>query len=88
MKKLLFTAGVFLATVCFASAQVLPNFQAGLKGGLNFFNLSATNPNFSYSNNPGYLAGVWARIGAVGLNFQPEIYYTTKKIGLGGQFAG
>ena len=47
---------------------------------MNFMDLNtnSASSNFSSSNQAGYLAGFWARFGALGLNFQPEIYLTSK----------
>lgn len=64
-----------------AFSQVVPNFQFGLKGGVNLSKFS-TNNTFSADNRAGYYAGVWARIGALGLHFQPELYVTGKNSNL------
>jgi hypothetical protein len=80
MKKLILTLAIFAATIKFASAQVLPSFQFGVKGGVNLSNLSSSSSTFNSSNQAGYLAGFWARFGALGLNFQPEIYLTSKNV--------
>ena len=81
MKKLLLTLIIFTTAVSFASAQLLPSFQFGVKGGLNFSSLqSTTAATFSSSNQAGYLAGFWARVGALGFNFQPEMYLTSKDV--------
>lgn len=77
MKKLTLSLAIVLATTFFASAQVLPSFQFGIKGGVNLSKFS-TSGTFDSGNRAGYLAGFWARIGAAGLNLQPEIYYTSK----------
>ncbi|MBC8054926.1 MAG: PorT family protein [Sphingobacteriaceae bacterium] len=58
-------------------AQVIPNFDFGLKAGVNLSKLSKEN-GFSSENRSGYLAGIWARVGAMGLHLQPELYYTVK----------
>jgi hypothetical protein len=58
-------------------AQVIPNFDFGIKGGINLSKLSKQN-GFSSENRAGYLAGIWARAGAMGLHIQPELYYTVK----------
>lgn len=81
MKKIFLTLLVFAATISVASAQILPTFQFGLKGGLNLSSLNSTaSETFSGSNRAGYLAGLWARFGAVGFNFQPEMYLTSKDV--------
>ncbi|HEY4324906.1 MAG TPA: porin family protein [Mucilaginibacter sp.] len=87
MKKIIITL-ILAATVSFASAQVLPFFQLGLKGGANFSSLSSPGTMFSSSNQAGYLAGVWARFGALGFNFQPEIYATSKNVEISGTNGG
>jgi hypothetical protein len=62
-----------------ARAQVLPSFQFGIKGGVNLASISSVNSDtFSSTNQSGYLGGLWARFGAAGFNFQPEMYFTTK----------
>jgi len=81
MRKLLLTSIIFIVAVSFSSAQLLPSFQFGVKGGLNLSSLQATTAaTFSSSNQAGYLAGFWARIGALGFNFQPEMYLTSKDV--------
>lgn len=58
-------------------AQIIPSFQFGVKGGLNLSKFSTTNT-FNSDNQAGYLGGIWLRLGALGINFQPEAYYTSK----------
>jgi hypothetical protein len=79
MKKTLLALafGLFFAGI--ASAQVLPNFAFGLKGGINLTNFPSDGP-FQNSNQAGYIGGVWARFGALGFNFQPEAYVTGKDV--------
>lgn len=77
MKNITLSLAILLASALFASAQVLPSFQFGIKGGANLSKFS-TSGTFDSGNRAGYLAGFWARIGAMGLNLQPEIYYTSK----------
>ncbi|MEJ6981515.1 porin family protein [Pedobacter sp. P351] len=60
-------------------AQIIPNFDFGLKAGVNLSKLSKQN-GFSSDNRAGYLAGIWARAGAMGLHLQPELYYTVKTV--------
>jgi hypothetical protein len=86
MKKTLLILAIFIASIGFASAQVLPQFQVGLKGGLNFLSLNtnSASSNFSSSNQSGYLAGVWFRFGALGFNIQPEGYFSSKTVQLAG----
>lgn len=79
MKKITITLIVLTTAIRFASAQLLPTFQFGLKGGVDFASLSSGHT-FSSSNQTGYLGGVWARFGALGFNFQPEMYVTSKDV--------
>ena len=71
---------IFATSLNFASAQLVPSVQFGVKGGANFSSLSSPGSTFSSSNEAGYLAGIWARFGALGFNFQPEIYATSKSV--------
>jgi Outer membrane protein beta-barrel domain len=82
MKKIILTIVIFAGALSFASAQVLPSFQFGLKGGVNLTGLSTPGGTFSSSNQAGYLAGFWARFGALGFNFQPEMYVTSKDVNI------
>jgi hypothetical protein len=76
MKKIVLLTPLLLFGLL-ASAQILPSFQFGIKGGVNLSKFS-TNNTFNSDNQAGYLGGIWARIGALGINFQPEAYYTSK----------
>ena len=79
MKKTLLILTIAVCAAFTSKAQVLPNFQFGIKGGLDVASVSTSASNTLSSNNQaGYLAGVWARVGALGFNFQPELYYTSK----------
>jgi hypothetical protein len=81
MKRILTSIIIFTLGFQLASAQILPTFQFGLKGGLNLSSIQSTaSATFSSSNQAGYLAGIWARFGAVGFNFQPEMYLTSKNV--------
>ena len=80
MKKLILTLTIITAAFTFTSAQVLPSFQLGIKGGVNFSKLSSSGSTFNTSNRAGYLGGLWARVGALGFNFQPELYLTSKNV--------
>jgi len=82
MKKLILAVIIFTGAISFASAQILPSFQFGVKGGVNLTGLSNGNGTFSSSNQAGYLAGFWARFGALGFNFQPEMYVTAKDVNI------
>jgi hypothetical protein len=81
MKKFILTSIIFIAAMGIASAQILPTFQIGLKAGTNLSSLNSTaSETFSGSNQAGYLVGIWTRFGAVGFNFQPEMYLTSKDV--------
>lgn len=70
-------ACLFIAKL--ASAQVLPSFEFGVKAGMNLSRFSHT-ATFNTNNRAGYLGGVWARVGGLGLMFQPEVYVTSKEV--------
>jgi hypothetical protein len=81
MKVFLLFLAISLVTTFYASAQVIPSFQFGIKGGLNLSSLASTaSSTLSNSNQAGYLGGFWARFGALGFNFQPEMYLTSKNV--------
>jgi hypothetical protein len=80
MKKLLLSMVVMLAITTASHAQILPKVQVGVKAGVNLSSLSNTGSTFNASNRAGYLAGLWARFGALGFNFQPELYLTSKNV--------
>lgn len=82
MKKLVLTLTILTTTFTFASAQILPSLQFGIKGGVNLSSLDHSSTVFNTGNRAGYLVGVWARVGALGLNFQPELYVTSKNVSL------
>ncbi|MDB5088308.1 MAG: hypothetical protein JWR09_2302, partial [Mucilaginibacter sp.] len=73
MKKLILTLAIVTAALSFTSAQILPSFQFGIKGGVNLSKLNYSGSTFNSSNRAGYLGGLWARVGALGFNFQPEL---------------
>ncbi|MBB6109381.1 porin family protein [Mucilaginibacter lappiensis] len=78
-KTIILTLSICLFTIGMASAQVIPNFSFGVKGGLNYASFPS-NGVFNNNNRAGYLAGFWARVGGLGFNFQPELYLTSKNI--------
>jgi hypothetical protein len=81
MKKFILISFFISVSIGIASAQILPTFQIGLKAGANLSSLNSTaSATFSSSNQAGYLAGLWARFGAIGFNFQPELYLTSKDV--------
>jgi hypothetical protein len=79
MKKLiyLFIAGLGFAKP--ASAQLIPSFNFGLKAGVNLSTFS-TESALKSDNRAGYLAGVYARVGAYKWQFQPELYFNSKNV--------
>jgi hypothetical protein len=78
MKKITLLLAVILSGSIAASAQVIPSFGFGVKGGINLAQLSTSGGTFDSGNRAGFNAGVFARIGALGLNLQPELYYANK----------
>jgi hypothetical protein len=79
MKKINFLLIICLFAAKFTSAQILPSFEFGVKGGLNLSQFSH-HATFATENRAGYLGGVWARVGGLGFNFQPELYMTSKSV--------
>lgn len=79
--KFLSLTSAFLLFGCFGYAQVVPSFQLGVKAGANLSKFD-TEHTFSSDNRAGYYAGLWARIGAAGVFFQPELYLSGKKADL------
>ncbi|MEO8885379.1 MAG: porin family protein [Mucilaginibacter sp.] len=79
MKKISITLVIFLAIIYSASAQLIPKIQFGIKGGMNLTSISKSGT-FDANNQAGYLGGIWARFGALGFNFQPEAYVTSKNV--------
>lgn len=79
MKKLIYLLALSLLTAGSASAQLLPSFQFGVKAGANLSKFSTENT-LSSDSRAGYLFGFWGRVGAAGLHFQPELYYTAKSV--------
>lgn len=75
MKKLFMAGCLVLITGLSAYAQ---KFSLGIKGGVNYSSLK-TKDNLTDENNiMGYQVGIFARAGATGLYFQPELYLGTK----------
>jgi hypothetical protein len=79
MKKIYYLLAVGLCSAMSASAQLLPSVNFGVKAGANLSSFSTENT-LSSDARAGYLAGFWARIGAAGIHFQPELYYTSKNV--------
>jgi hypothetical protein len=80
MKKIVLSAILFFTSAA-AFSQVLPSFQFGIKGGANLSKFSTGNL-LSSENTAGYYAGFYARIGAAGINLQPELYLAGKNASL------
>ena len=77
MKKIIMFTCLLGITGITAMAQV-PKFTFGIKGGVNYSNLK-TKDNLTDENSiMGYQAGIFTRVGAAGLYFQPELYLGTK----------
>jgi len=86
MKKII----LFSLFICFSAVafgQIIPSVQFGVKGGANLSKLSS-HSTFSSDNSAGYYAGVWARIGAAGIHFQPELYLSGKNTTMTSNEAG
>ncbi|RQO71423.1 PorT family protein [Pedobacter sp. KBW01] len=79
--KFLSLTVAFLLVGLLASAQVLPSFQLGIKAGANFSKFDSENT-FNSENRAGFYGGLWARVGAAGIYFQPELYVSGKKTNL------
>ena len=77
MKKILLSLAILLSAVSISSAQA--PFQFGVKGGLDFAQLSSGS-SLSSNSQAGYLAGLWLRLSIGPLNFQPEMYFNTKTL--------
>ena len=78
MKKLILSIVIAVASSTTVSAQLLPTFQLGVKGALNFSSLKKEGQWLDKSTRTGYQAGIWARVGGAGVHFQPELYFTGK----------
>ena len=79
MKKCISFLTVCLLTAKLATAQIIPSFEFGVKGGMNLSRFSHT-ATFATENRAGYLGGIYARAGGLGFNFQPELYITSKSV--------
>lgn len=80
MKKIILSA-LFLCISAAAFSQILPSFQFGIKGGANLSKFS-TGDLLNSDNTAGYYAGFYARVGAAGINLQPELYLAGKNANL------
>lgn len=89
MKRIFTTIAIIISCFQFALAQIIPSFQFGLKAGANLSSLqTSASATFATSNQAGYLGGIWARFGALGFNFQPEMYVTSKNVDITTQGGG
>ncbi len=77
MKKIILATFLLLITGATVMAQ-LPSFTFGLKGGINYSSLKTKNDLSDQNSIMGYQAGIFSRIGAVGMYFQPELYLGSK----------
>ncbi len=77
MKKIILGCCLLLSTGMAAMAQ-LPAFSFGIKGGVNYSNLKTKDDLTDQNSIMGYQVGVFSRIGAVGMYFQPELYLGSK----------
>ncbi|MEN5195052.1 porin family protein [Sphingobacterium faecium] len=78
MKKILPALLLICGSVATANAQLLPGFEIGLKGALNFSKFKSDGKYFNSDNKAGYQAGLYGRVGVLGFHVQPEIYITGK----------
>ncbi len=78
MKKILPALLLICGSVATAQAQLLPGFEVGLKGALNFSKFKSDGKYFNSDNKAGYQAGLYGRVGVLGFHVQPEIYLTGK----------
>ncbi|SDM03642.1 Outer membrane protein beta-barrel domain-containing protein [Daejeonella rubra] len=77
MKKIIMFTCLLGITGLTAMAQI-PKFTFGIKGGVNYSNLKTKDDLTDENSIMGYQAGVFTRVGAAGLYFQPELYLGTK----------
>jgi hypothetical protein len=77
MKKLILAALLFIVAGMTAMAQ-LPSFTFGIKGGVNYSSLKTKNDLTDQNSVKGYQAGIFSRVGAAGIYFQPELYLGSK----------
>ncbi|GAA4511317.1 porin family protein [Sphingobacterium thermophilum] len=75
MKNTILTLFVAIFSSLSLQAQ---EFKLGLKAGMNFSKIKFDKDVLESSNNAGYLAGVWFRLGGNSFHIQPEAYFTTK----------
>jgi len=76
MRKIVLIFAIVI-TASMVNAQIIPNVDFGIKAGVNLSKLSKQD-GFNSDYRSGYLAGMWMRVGAMGLHLQPELYYAMK----------
>ena len=77
MKKTLLIAAFLMIGATAAMAQ-LPSFTLGLKGGVNYSELTSKEDLTDVNSILGYQFGVWTRLGGAGIYLQPEVYLGSK----------
>ncbi|MHB1177605.1 MAG: porin family protein [Daejeonella sp.] len=77
MKKIILVSCLLLTSSIAAMAQ-LPSFTFGIKGGVNYSQLKTKDDLTDQNSIAGYQAGVFTRIGGLGLYLQPELYLGSK----------
>ncbi|MDR6735978.1 MULTISPECIES: porin family protein [unclassified Sphingobacterium] len=85
MKKILPALLLICGSVATAQAQLLPGFEVGVKGGLNFSKLKSDGKYFNSDTKAGYQAGLYGRVGVLGFHIQPEVYLTGKNTTVNGK---
>ncbi|MFZ4863075.1 porin family protein [Sphingobacterium sp. Mn56C] len=78
MKKFLPAFLLVIGGITTTQAQILPSFELGVKGALNYAKLRESGKYFSSDSKAGYQAGLYSRIGILGFHVQPEVYVTGK----------
>lgn len=76
MKKLLIVA--VMVTTASAAAFAQASVSLGLKGGLNFANVDATNIGTAYNSRTGYHVGAFANFKFTKFAIQPELIYSVQ----------
>ncbi|MGB3066514.1 porin family protein [Sphingobacterium thalpophilum] len=85
MKKILPALLLICGSIATAQAQLLPGFEVGLKGALNFSKFKSDGKYFNSDTKAGYQAGLYGRVGVLGFHVQPEVYITGKNTTVKGQ---
>ncbi len=85
MKKTILSVLGLIVAVSTSFGQEI---KLGIKAGANFSQLKSEEKWLNSDNNTGYLIGVWGRVGAGMIHFQPEAYFTSKSTTVKGQAPG